>query len=197
MKLIAKGAEAEIFLDKDKIIKRRIQKSYRVESLDLALRKTRSKREAKILEKLPDEVNAPILFNLDLNTMQITMEYLSGDKVRDILEDNLDICDEIGKKIAIMHNAGIIHGDLTTSNMVYDGKLHFIDFGLSFFSDKIEDKAVDLHLLRQAFGSKHYSIADKAFKIVLSAYKKNAKQSSEILKRFTAVESRGRNKAKI
>ncbi len=97
-----------------------------------------------------------------------------------------------------MHNKDIIHGDLTTSNMIYyNYKVYFIDFGLSFFSEKTEDKAVDLHLLRQAIDSKHYKVYEKAFYLILKGYISKAKSSKEIIKRFEIVELRGRNKAKF
>ena len=152
MNLIAKGAEAELFLDGKIIVKNRIAKSYRIKDLDIFLRKSRTKREAKILSKL--NIAAPEL--IKVSDSSIEMSYVEGEKVRDILDKNLSICKEIGQKIAKLHNQGIIHGDLTTSNMIYNNEVYIIDFGLSFFSHKIEDKAVDLHLLRQALESKHY-----------------------------------------
>ena len=75
------------------------------------------------------------------------------------------------------------------------GKIYFIDFGLSFISPKIEDKAVDLHLLKQAIESKHYKIQEEAFKYVLDGYKKYSK-ADEVIKRLQVVESRGKNKGK-
>ena len=168
MKLISIGAEAKIYLDNDVIIKKRLSKNYRLKDVDDKLRKFRTRREAKILEKLPSEILGPKLISVDDKNMEIKMTYVRGQKVRDILENNIDICKEIGEKLALMHNSKIIHGDLTTSNMIYDKQLFFIDFGLSYFSQKIEDKAVDLHLLRQALESKHYKIYDKAFNLVLN-----------------------------
>ena len=96
----------------------------------------------------------------------------------------------------MLHNSAIIHGDLTTSNMILNKEIYLIDFGLSFFSEKSEDKAVDLHLLKEALESKHYKIWEDAFKIVLEAYRKEAKRASETLKRLEQVEKRGRYRAK-
>ena len=149
MKQLSQGAEAKIYLDKD-IVKDRFKKSYRLEEIDTKLRKFRTRRETKILTKL-HEINFPVpkLIESDDKSMKIKMEYLDGKKVRDMLEesDYKKICKEIGKLIAVMHDNGIIHGDLTTSNMVFTDKVNFIDFGLSYFSDRTEDKAVDLFLL--------------------------------------------------
>jgi len=199
MKKISSGAEAEIYLDsdEDKIIKKRVKKSYRLPELDVSLRKTRTRREAKILQKLPKEILSPKLIKSDDKDMVIEMQHIKGKKVRDMLEENIDICIEIGEKIALIHNAGIIHGDLTTSNMIFnEGHIYFIDFGLSFFSEKVEDKAVDLHLLRQALESKHHTFFKEAFENILKGYKKRSKDYKNIINRFDKVESRGRNKGK-
>ena len=196
MKLIGKGAEAELYQDKDKVIKKRISKGYRIKELDNTLRKSRTRREAKVLQKLPKEIPAPELIHMDDKNMDIDMTYVKGEKVRDILDNNLSICKEIGEKIAIMHNAGIIHGDLTTSNMIFNNKVYFIDFGLSYFSEKIEDKAVDLHLMRQALESKHYKVYEKAFEQVLKGYKFKSNNFKAIIVRLEKVEARGRNKGK-
>jgi len=196
MKLIGKGAEAELYLDKDKVIKKRISKRYRIKELDIPLRKSRTRREAKIIKKLPEEIPCPELIKMDDKNMNIEMSFIKGDKVRDMLDKKLNICKDIGQKIAIMHNFGIIHGDLTTSNMIYNKEVYFIDFGLSFFSEKIEDKAVDLHLLRQALESKHYKVFDKAFKLVLKGYKRESENYDDIMNRLEKVEARGRNKGK-
>ncbi len=88
-------------------------------------------------------------------------------------------------------------GDLTTSNFILtDNKVFFIDFGLSFFSKKVEDMAVDLHLLKHALESKHPDIYEKAFDIVKKSYAKNYSDSMIVFTRFDKVESRGRNKTK-
>ena len=102
------------------------------------------------------------------------------------------ICKDLGKKIRLMHDNNIVHGDLTTSNMMLlDNKVYFIDFGLSQVSTKNEDKAVDLHLLKQALESKHYKIWEACFKVIAKAY-----GHKEILNRLEKVESRGKYKGK-
>ena len=211
MKEIARGAEAIIYLDKDKIIKHRIEKDYRIKELDNTLRKSRTRRETKILEKL--SIPHPKLINSDDITMKIEMDYIDGEKLRDVFD--VKHCRKIGEYVGMMHNENIIHGDLTTSNMILkcqkskisehaqkqkefltEDEIYFIDFGLSFFSNKIEDRAVDLHLLKEALESKHYKVADKAFKEIISGYKKTNKESKEVLERLEKVEARGRNKHK-
>ena len=197
MKQIDNGAEAIIYLDRN-IIKDRIKKSYRIKEIDKKLRKARTKREAKILKKLEDlKFPAPNLEHVDLTSMKIRMEHVKGEKVRDILESSNyeKLCREIGRRVADLHNNEIIHGDLTTSNMILNDKIYFIDFGLSFFSKKLEDKAVDLHLLKRALESKHHTIWERCFDSVLQGYKK-ADYYKDIKKRFEVVEARGRHKTK-
>ena len=205
-KLIAQGAEAKIYLEKDNILKHRFKKSYRIEEIDEKLRSFRTRREAKILKKL-ESINfpSPKLIKSD-DKENLIIEKVSGNLLKDILEklDYKNLCSEIGKEIAALHNESIIHGDLTTSNMIlgknfeeiFSGKIYFIDFGLSFFSEKTEDKAVDLHLLKEGLKSKHYKIWDKCFKYILAAYRREAKNSKQTLKRLEDVEKRGRYRAK-
>jgi TP53 regulating kinase and related kinases len=198
MDKIAMGAEAEIYREENKILKIRVPKRYRLKQLDDELRKSRTRHEAKILEKMPKEILHPAVLKSDDKKMILEMEFIDGKKVRDVLDSNISLCLDIGRKIALMHNAGIIHGDLTTSNMILkDRKIYFIDFGLSFFSGKVEDKAVDLHLLKQALESKHYKVFEQAFDLVLQGYKEESKDYSSVISKFNQVELRGRNKAKF
>ncbi len=191
---LSQGAEAIIY-KKDNIIKDRIKKNYRIKEKDERLRTYRTRREAKILDKLKGIIPVPKLIKVDDKKKIIEMEEIKGSKVRDVLEmsDYEELSKEIGEKIAIMHNNNIIHGDLTTSNMIQSNEIYFIDFGLSFFSHKIEDKAVDLHLLKQALESKHYKIFEECFRAALEGYRK-ADDYEAIMKRFEQVEKRGRYK---
>ncbi|MBW2993554.1 Kae1-associated serine/threonine protein kinase [Candidatus Woesearchaeota archaeon] len=195
---IDKGAEATIRLHEKQIIKDRQRKSYRLSEIDERLRKFRTRREAKVLNKL-EEINfpAPKLHAMCDRAMQIRMELVQGNKLRDILyKDPLNLGRELGRKIGILHANNIIHGDLTTSNMILDKEIRLIDFGLSFFSQKEEDKAVDLHLLRQALESKHHKVWEDCFREALEGYKETNPEHELILNRLTKVESRGRHKNK-
>ena len=77
-------------------------------------------------------------------------------------------------------------------------KIYFIDFGLAFKNARYEDKAVDLHLFKQALESKHYKNWEKLFQSVLKGYKnsdgKNIKEINKVLERLKKVEKRGRYK---
>ncbi|MFW6014123.1 MAG: KEOPS complex kinase/ATPase Bud32 [Nanoarchaeota archaeon] len=192
MKLISQGAEAVLYETEDKIIKKRISKGYRHPVIDNELRKSRTNREARILKKVDFPV--PAVFNVDKKEMSIEMEKIEGLKLSEHLEeiDYKKVCHRIGEQVEKMHSANIIHGDLTTSNMIYSkNKIYFIDFGLSFTSTKNEDKAVDLHLLRQALESRHNKIYEESFKAVKKGY-----ADEDVLKRLEEVELRGRNKNK-
>lgn len=190
MKIISQGAEALIYSNEN-IIKKRISKGYRHPEIDIELRKTRTSREAKILQKI--NISAPKLILVDKQEMTIEMEKIEGKKLSLHLEelDYKHICKKMGEMVAKMHSQNIIHGDLTTSNMIYSNELYFIDFGLAFTSTKTENKAVDLHLLKQALMSRHSSIYEECFEEVKKGYCKR-----DVLKRLEQVQARGRNKLK-
>ena len=197
MKPIAQGAEARLFKAGDTVIKDRFAKTYRHSELDNKLRKSRTKKEAKVLIKMK-ELNIPSseYISHDEKEMKIEMKFVDGKVLKNIFNQDFEKHSKlIGKNIALMHKNGLIHGDLTTSNMILkDYIIHFIDFGLSFNSDKAEDKAVDLHLLKQALESKHFEVFEKAFEIALDEYSKHYEKASEVIKRLNIVEKRGRYK---
>lgn len=196
MEIIKQGAEAVIYLDNETIIKKRIEKDYRIHEIDNKLRKIRTKSESKLLQKIDF---APKVFSTDEKGMQIEMEFIKGGLIKSVIDaveekKRLELCTQIGHKIGIMHSRDIIHGDLTTSNMILkDNEVFFIDFGLGFISGKIEDKAVDLHILNQALSSKHSIHAEKCFSYLLKGYSSYSKHK-EVLERLNKVESRGRYK---
>ncbi|MBW2994467.1 Kae1-associated serine/threonine protein kinase [Candidatus Woesearchaeota archaeon] len=196
--IIGQGAEAILYKEDNTVLKDRICKDYRQADLDKSLRKTRTRREAKVLTKLKEiGVPGPELLNMDDKNMQISMSFINGDKVRDILHKNhIELSKEIGRKVAKLHANKIIHADLTTSNMILDKEIHFIDFGLSFFSTKEEDKAVDLHLLDRALESKHHEIHEECMQAVLEGYKESNPHAETVLNKLEKVQLRGRNKKK-
>lgn len=195
------GAEAVIEREGDLILKKRVVKSYRHPLLDKSLRQFRTRREAKILQTLQTAgFPAPKLKQVDDQKTEIHMQYIEGDKIKDVLEENHVLYSrEMGKRVAELHMKDIIHGDLTTSNMIKckeTQQIHFIDFGLSKFSDKVEDKAVDLHLLERALESKHHKIFKECFENVKIAYAETHPDHKAIFERYEKVRARGRNKGK-
>lgn len=196
MEKIYQGAEAILFKDKNKVIKERISKSYRHQTIDFNLRAFRTRREAKVLEKLKQiGFPAPKVISLDDQKMVIEMDFIKGKKLKEVFEENYqELSQEIGKKIALLHQNNIIHGDLTTNNMILNKEVYFLDFGLSFFSQKAEDKAVDLYLLSKCLETGHSSVFPHSFDLVLKAYCQEYPQNQEIIKRLSLVEKRGRHK---
>jgi len=196
--IIQQGAEAVLILRDGKIIKRRLRKGYRIIELDDKIRKRRTRREGKLLGKVKDLIKVPELENVDDKAMEITMEYIDGEKLSeslDGLENWGEVCVKIGETIGKLHDFGIIHGDLTTSNMILkDKEVYFIDFGLGFTSERNEDRAVDLHLIKQALEAKHYGKFDKYFKLVIEGYGKS-NNFKEVMERLEKVEKRGRYKS--
>ncbi|KAF4583740.1 serine/threonine-protein kinase bud32 [Pleurotus pulmonarius] len=107
----------------------------------------------------------------------------------------------IGTEIAKMHLADIIHGDLTTSNMILESsqslRLVLIDFGLSYHSGLVEDKAVDLYVLERAFASTHPD-SEPMFSSVLKAYEvRMGKHWTSVSKRLDDVRLRGRKRSMV
>jgi len=198
---IAQGAEAVLYQDKQRILKERLSKGYRLPQIDQSLRKFRTRREAKVLRKL-EELNfpAPQLHQFCDKRMSILMDFIPGEQLKEVIEDDHQLlAKELGQKIALLHQNDIIHGDLTTSNIIQHQntkELNLIDFGLSFFSDKVEDKAVDLFLLDRALESKHHQIYPEVFQKTIQSYKENYPEANQILERFEKVKVRGRNKGK-
>lgn len=196
-KELSQGAEATITFDGNIVRKTRTEKSYRLKELDDKLRSSRTKREKKVFDKLAElDIPTPKLLNVDKFVLE--MEFIDGVRFRDKLIENSSFGDNfkiVGEWLAKMHESGIIHGDLTSSNVLVDknNKLFLIDFGLSFFSHKDEDKAVDIHLLEQAIKSTHYQDAEMFFNKFKEGYSKSA-NSISVLDRLKEVNKRGRNK---
>jgi len=140
----------------------------------------------------------PIIFDVDLENGIITLEYLKGKRIKDILNDLSEeersrICKMIGENIAKFHNNDIIHGDITTSNMILlDDRIHFIDFGLGEINSEIEAKGVDLHVLMEAIESTH-SQHSNCFDYVLDGYRKGLKGDADlVVKKVEDIVKRGR-----
>lgn len=216
MSIIHRGAEAILILedfnnalypsDRGKIlIKHRIPKKYRVTELDENLRESRTILEAKLLADAKRAgVPTPIVYDVDLIEMKIIMEYVEGEMVKTFLEDiesddMQKFCCLIGEQIGKLHKFGIIHGDLTTSNMIrspYD-KIYFIDFGLGEYDLSTEARGTDLNLLFRTLQSTHHKISGKAFDSVIKGYKSVFNEfADEIIQRIEDIRRRGRYIAK-
>lgn len=204
--LIRKGAEASIFLEKwhggQVIMKTRLSKSYRVDRLDSSIRLARTSHEAHLLhDSKCAGVPTPTVYLVDVATCTIVMEYVNGPRLKEALSkmDRSDLkqtCVLVGSLIGRLHSSGIVHGDLTTSNMILrdEPKLFFIDFGLSGYSSEVEARGVDLLLMSRAFKSTHFALHSKAFEAVVDGYRRIVGQDETqlVLRKMHEIETRGR-----
>lgn len=212
MEIIDKGAEANLILadfsevlypsEREKVlIKHRISKEYRAENIDTKLRDSRTSLEAKLLADAKRAgVPTPVVYRIDLEDMRLFMQYVEGEAVKDILEAvnperREELCRTIGEQIGRLHNSDLIHGDLTTSNMIKseDGKIYFIDFGLGEYNPSIEAKGTDIHLLHRTLESTHFAVADESYQALLEGYKsKYPEAAEEVIRKIEEIETRGR-----
>ncbi len=208
-KIIHKGAEASLFygiwLDKEVIFKYRIPKEYRTEELDKKIRTARTLNEARALIKVKSYgVNVPQVYEIDAVNSIIVMKYINGKKLKNIMK-SLDNTKKqkyfslIGKYIAVLHQNGHIHGDITTSNVIITSneKLFLVDFGLHEYSDTIEDKSVDLHLLKRVLISSHGNDFNLCFNAFLQGYiseygNYSLDECNQIIRNIEVIETRGR-----
>jgi TP53 regulating kinase-like protein len=206
MVLIKKGAEASLYLEnwhnRKVIMKRRLPKKYRIPELDLMIRSQRTIHEPNLIHKAKEAgVPTPTIFMVDLAEANIVMEFVEGKQVKEVLdhvspEERLNLSSLIGKMIGRLHQHGIIHGDLTTSNMLLTpyGKVVFVDFGLSERSKELEPKGVDLHLMKRTLQSTHYKHAKECFKAVMSGYAEvvGTEEAKKVAAKIRDIEKRGR-----
>jgi len=196
------GAEATVhrtkYLGRDAAIKRRFPKDYRHSELDMHLRSSRTKNEARIMaEARRIGVRTPVIYDIDMNNCDITMEFVAGRKIKDVLDSDPsvadDICRDIGRTIAKLHNGRISHGDLTTSNMILmpNGEICLLDLSLGTTMADIEDIGVDIHLLQRAFTSAHSGL-EHAMDVIMESYSENMNAVDDVLRRVDDIRARGR-----
>ncbi|KAG6495290.1 hypothetical protein ZIOFF_043084 [Zingiber officinale] len=209
------------FVGRLSIVKERFSKKYRHPLLDSKLTVKRLNMEVRCMTKARRlGVPTPVLYAVDPILHTLTFEYVDGLSVKEILldfglngivEEQLnDIAIQIGTAMGKMHDGGLIHGDLTTSNMIIRGEtnhLVLIDFGLSFTSTIPENKAVDLYVLERALLSMHSSCGNVMMYMlvvlpvqmekILSAYRKSSKQWSSTMNKLAQVRQRGRKRTMV
>ncbi len=200
-----KGAEAELIKSTwenvDVIIKKRVEKSYRISQIDKLLRNQRTLSESRsMIRAKQHSVPVPVIHDIDLVDASITMSFIHGERLKDkILQmDSYELQEvfmKIGKYIASLHKNDQIHGDLTTSNILItpQNSLFFIDFGLAFVSTAEEDKAVDLHLFKRVITSTHGAHFEDIYPAFIAGYiTEYGPTSDSIIKGIKEVELRGR-----
>ncbi|MBO0888430.1 Kae1-associated kinase Bud32 [Candidatus Bathyarchaeota archaeon] len=184
-----RGAEAELFLANldswPTVVKRRIKKGYRNESLDRSIRRERTLTEANILhEAKAAGVRVPSIVGLETETDTLLMTHIDGNVARDSL-DRMNLQDArkvftlLGEQIGLLHSAGIVHGDLTTSNIIVtpSGDPFLVDFGMARRSSDPEDRGVDLHLLQRSIVTSHLRDSLVLVKALTRGYGKTAGNS--------------------
>ena len=201
MKLIKKGAEADIFSIKwqnsTAILKKRKPKDYRNQILDITLRKQRTIKESQTISEIKSYgIPAPLVYFVDLKKTSIIMQYIPGKPIHDLSNPKIiSLSKQMGSLVGLMHKNGIVHGDLTTSNFIFfKNKIYVIDFGLSQKTIKPEDHAVDLRLIKEILNSAHATIMETAWKNFLMGYKRVVGNSKylQIKNLVSVIESRGR-----
>jgi len=204
--LFKKGAEASLYLaewhGREAVIKQRIPKTYRPPALDEQIRTYRTVHEPQLMHEAKGaEVPTPLIYMVNVPEASITMQYIEGPQIKQLLntvpqEKRHKLCITIGELIGKLHKQGLIHGDLTTSNMILspEDKIFFVDFGLGEKNAEEEAKGVDLHLLKRALQSTHYQFWEECFKNVLSGYScvLSAEQAEKVYEKIREIERRGR-----
>ncbi len=199
---VASGAEAEIFetvfLGRPAVVKRRSPKAYRNPELDQRIRSSRIRNEARLIrEARKAGVRTPVVYDIDVQGCSITMERIPGKKVKDVLDEDPDhsfeMCADIGAIIGDMHNAGICHGDLTTSNMIMtaDERVCLIDFSMGASAADTEGMGVDIRLLERAFSSAHPGM-DAQYSVLMDSYRARMKDSVAVMNKVQEIKDRGR-----
>jgi len=198
--LITRGAEAEVWKGRwrgrDVIVKKRVKKGYRHPELDKNIREMRVRKEGRLIhEARKVGVPVPIIYDIDMEKTLLVIRYFHGERVMDCIEAGIDPdLEKIGEYIGKFHDIGISHGDLTTSNILYDsenGTHCFIDFSLGEKDSSEEYMAVDLHLLREALVSVHDEPL-KLFDEVVSGHEKTCEHHEDIIDWVEKIEKRGR-----
>lgn len=222
--IMLQGAEAKLFRMNfhgfEALVKERFSKKYRHPQLDKVLTQQRINAEVRALTRCRMAgIPVPTLYFVDQEKNCLIMEYLENSMtVRDFIltrvadwQTNPDseakvkqVTSNVGKLLARMHKENIIHGDLTTSNMLLSdpsdlNSMTLIDFGLSSYENVAEHKGVDLYVLERAFLSTHPN-AERLFNdSLLAAYRQagDKKTIVEVMAKLEEVRMRGRKRTMV
>ncbi|MDG7011482.1 MAG: Kae1-associated serine/threonine protein kinase [Nitrososphaerota archaeon] len=198
-RLLYRGAEADVVLGDwqglPAVFKVRKPLTYRLASLDQEIRRQRTVHEAEMIRHAKRAgVATPFLYHLDLQASTMVMEYIGGKMLRDLAghmaeKDVEGPFFKFGEGVARLHAAGMMHGDLTTANVVSrEGSLVFLDFGLAHRTSRLEDHAVDLRLIKETLVGAHPGISRAALDAFFRGYEAKAGTP-----RFRRVRSQLRN----
>ncbi len=187
-----RGAEAIVTFHEGIADKHRISKQYRVTALDKRLITERTRAEARLIHAARrDGVPTPVMSDITDDT--IVMEQVQGTLLTlDLTRERLR---EAGRMVGRLHSAGIMHGDLTTSNLIVrerDRKCVLIDFGLAQVTQEIEQRGVDLHVLYQTLESTAPDRADELKAAFAEGYRETFTGAGDVIAREHEIELRGR-----
>ena len=200
-----RGAEADLFVSQlppwKVVVKRRVKKPYRNEQLDAGIRKERTVKESSVIHqsKLAG-VRTPSILGLDLEHSSIIMTFIEGSLARNVIDsmggtERNFLLEELGRLVGHLHSAGIVHGDLTTSNIIMSGDVRpfLIDFGMAGRSLEPEDFGTDLHLLQRSLTSTHALDPASSLKKVAKGYHEIVgKDADQNLRKAAEISRRGR-----
>ncbi len=206
VKLLKKGAEATLFLaqwqGREVVIKKRLTKKYRPAALDERIRDYRTIHEPQLIHEAKKAgIPTPFIYLVDTTNSMIVMEYIKGQRLKEKLNSatssrRKDLCETLGRLVGRLHKWGIVHGDLTTSNMILGSqeRMYLVDFGLGEKRADLEARGVDLHLMKRAFQSVHFRWADECFDAALEGYAEIFESGTvqKISKKISEIERRGR-----
>jgi TP53 regulating kinase-like protein len=200
------GAESNLYLinylGKKAVLKRRLIKPYMHPELAQKIVRDRTVWEARIMyEANLIGVNSPLPLKIIPDKGEIVISYIRGILYKRYLdkkgfdETSQNIVRNLAHLVARLHNHGIIHGDLTTSNIIYQSarkKVYIIDYGLSFKSNRAEDKAMDIRVLERSVESTHPLLSQKLFSLFQQIYFDDIQDADLVRKRLSDIKSRGR-----
>ncbi|GAB7092160.1 bifunctional N(6)-L-threonylcarbamoyladenine synthase/serine/threonine protein kinase [Halorubrum luteum] len=201
-----RGAEAIVEILSDRVLKRRVPKSYRHPELDRTLRRDRTVSEARLTsEARRAGVPTPLVYDVDVLNATLTFQRV-GD--RDLTAALTPVrAAAVGRHLARLHDAGIVHGDPTPRNVRVadeesrhtesDGRsagdtatgIRLIDFGLGYHTGHVEDHAMDLHVFEGSVGATATD-PDPVVEAFEEGYRSVGE--AEVLDRLRDVEQRGR-----
>ncbi len=201
-----RGAEADLFLSQlppwKVVVKRRVRRAYRHEQLDASIRKERTIKEASAIRDAKIAgARLPSILGLDIERSTIIMTFIDGVVARDTIDTmsnarRVSLLEELGRQVGFLHSAGIMHGDLTTSNIILpdDGKPFMIDFGMARKSTDHEDHGSDLHLLQRSLIATHALDPTSSLKRVAKGYREivGKKMAKSSLRKAAEIARRGR-----
>ena len=201
-----RGAEADLFLSQlppwKVVVKRRVRKAYRQEELDASIRKERTIKESSaIRDGKVAGARLPSILGLDIERSTINMTFIDGLLARDTIDTmsnvrRVSLLEELGRQVGFLHSAGIMHGDLTTSNIIVpaEEKPFMIDFGMARKSTDHEDLGTDLHLLQRSLIATHALDLTSSLRRVARGYREvvGEEMARSSLRKAAEIARRGR-----